>query len=129
MKLTIFVVNSKSRKSIYEPITAQEIFQLLQRQFSFSQTETSTPGQLKMGILPFFYYHGDCNDPNTQVTLKQNFLNLSSFLHICFDPASCTAEAVQIFCGNVTSPVRRRRRSTTMEVCYDDFLTPIYSEL
>ncbi|XP_044181159.1 uncharacterized protein LOC114970030 [Acropora millepora] len=77
--------------------------------------KTSTPGQLKMGILPFFYYHGDCNDPNTQVTLKQNFLTLSGFFQLCTDPAACTVDAVQMFCGNVKSPVRRRRRSNAME--------------
>ncbi|XP_074620011.1 sushi, von Willebrand factor type A, EGF and pentraxin domain-containing protein 1-like [Acropora palmata] len=79
--------------------------------------KTSTPGQLKMGIFPYFYYNGDCNDPNTQATIKNNFLILSGTLQVCdAQLPACKPDAVQVFCGNVTTPVRRRRRSTTMEV-------------
>ncbi|XP_067047158.1 uncharacterized protein [Acropora muricata] len=76
--------------------------------------KTFTPAKPRLGF-PFSYYNGDCNDPNVQAGIKQNLITMSSLFHICNFQNPCPVESVQMFCGNVTSPVRRRRTSTAME--------------
>ena len=74
-----------------------------------------------MGQLPaFFYFDGDCNDPNTQVNIKASFITLAGFVRLCTDATTCSQDTVQVFCGNVTQVARRRRRSTVREVCFDE---------
>ena len=64
------------------------------------------------------YFYGDCNTPDAQAQIKQNFiklLNNSYFNEACRDPAlrdKCKAENVVVTCGNVTS--RRKRASGTL---------------
>ncbi|XP_068719978.1 sushi, von Willebrand factor type A, EGF and pentraxin domain-containing protein 1-like [Montipora capricornis] len=78
---------------------------------------TNTPHQLKMGQLPaYFYFDGDCNDPNTQANIKTSFITIAGFAKLCLDSTSCSHDTVQVFCGNVTQVARRRRRSTVREV-------------
>ncbi|XP_068701090.1 uncharacterized protein [Montipora foliosa] len=78
---------------------------------------TNTPAQLKMGPLAaFFYFDGDCNDPNTQVNMKARFITLAGYAALCRDRTTCLQDTVQVFCGNVTQVARRRRRSTVREM-------------
>ena len=70
-----------------------------------------------MGFFPEFYYDGNCNDPNAELEIKENFLNLMYVIRVCVDATRCNQDSVVVHCGNVTVTERRRRRSTTMEVC------------
>ena len=86
-----------------------------------STTETANPNNLKMGMFPFFYFNGDCNDPNTQAKMKQDFL---AFLRtpgaapstVCGNITYCNENTVTVYCSNVTVPEARRRRSPLMQV-------------
>ena len=92
-----------------------------------SCTETENPASLTMSNFPFFYYDGDCNDPNTQTTIKQNFIDMMTsglvLPTFCSDiPDDCNTDTVEVYCGNVTAAERRRRRSTTMQVSRNAFI-------
>lgn len=91
--------------------------------FSFT-TETANPSIMSMMNLPFFYYDGDCNDPNTQDQIKKNFLDLMKSGMVlpvfCKDkPKECNEDTIDIYCGDVDAAVRRRRRSSTKSVWSD----------
>ena len=70
-----------------------------------------------MVFFPQFYYDGNCNDPNAELEIKENFVNLMYRINMCDDATLCNQDNVVVYCGNVTVAERRRRRSTTMEVC------------
>ena len=88
---------------------------------SSSATATENPAYLKMSALPYFYYDGDCNDPNTQATIKSNFYGLMTSglilpLFCTAVPDDCNVDTIEVYCGNVTSAERRRKRSSTNQV-------------
>ena len=69
----------------------------------------------------YFYYDGDCNDPNVQATIKQNYLGLMkndtyvpSFF--CVWQPECNENNVEVYCGAVSAPDRRRKRRSIREV-------------
>ena len=70
-----------------------------------------------MSTHPFFYYDGNCNDPNAELEIKDNFIRLLGPTNLCDGGTGCNQDTVKVYCGNVTVAERRRRRSTTMEVC------------
>ena len=92
--------------------------------------ETENPDNLKMGSFPYFYYDGDCNDPNTQTEIKENFINLMVYGPVLplfcasYYPDECNTDTVQVYCGNVTAAERRRKRSTIMAVYTDLCISP-----
>lgn len=95
----------------------------------FFITETENPGSLTMGSSPYFYYDGDCNDPNTQIEIKSNFIDLMNSgsvlpLFCALYPDDCNTDTVEVYCGNVTAAERRRRRSTIMGVYTDLYIFP-----
>ena len=98
--------------------------------FRFFIPETENPDNLKMSSYPYFYYDGDCNDPNTQTEIKENFINLMvsglvlPLFCASYYPVNCSTDTVQIYCGNVTTAERRRRRSTIMAVYTDLYISP-----
>ena len=67
--------------------------------------------------MDLYYFDGDCRTPEAQTQIRENFiriLNGSLFRMICQDPAlrdRCTAENVEVTCGEVTSKRRKRRSS------------------
>ena len=67
--------------------------------------------------MDLYYFDGDCRTPEAQTQIRENFiriLNGSLFRMICQDPAfrdRCTAEIVEVTCGEVTSKRRKRRSS------------------
>ena len=69
-----------------------------------------------------FYYDGDCNDPNVQATITDNFLGLMtnvSYIPPFFclwKPLECNADTVEVYCGAVSAPDRRRKRRSIREV-------------
>ena len=74
-----------------------------------------------MRNFPFFYFTGDCNDPNTQDAIKDNFLGLMTGPYVlplfCKSVSEqCNKNTVQVFCGNVTAVERRRKRAATRTV-------------
>ena len=83
-----------------------------------------------MASFPYFYYDGDCNDPNTQTEIKENFINLMVYGPVLplfcavYYPDECNTDTVQVYCGTVTAAERRRRRSTTMAVYTDLCISP-----
>lgn len=98
--------------------------------FRFFIPETENPDNLKMSSYPYFYYDGDCNDPNTQTEIKENFINLMVYGPVlplfckAYYPGNCSTDTVQVYCGNVTAAERRRRRSTIMAVYTDLYISP-----
>jgi len=80
---------------------------------SLSATVTENPTRLMGNTLSEFYYDGDCNDPNNQATIKSNFLSIFQFFDVC---SGCNEDTTDVYCGNVTSAERRRKRSSTMQV-------------
>ena len=66
------------------------------------------------------YYYGDCNTPEAQAQIKQNFIqimNESFFKELCQDPAlknKCKAENVKVTCSVTVSVNSRRKRATGM---------------
>ena len=68
--------------------------------------------------MDLYYFDGDCSTPEAQTQIRENFiriLNGSVFEMICQDPAfrdRCTAENVEVSCGEVTSARRKRRSSS-----------------
>ena len=86
-------------------------------------TETANPSWLKVNGHPLFFYDGDCNDPNVQTRLKESFLNkiLKSRLvppFFCvFKPDECNLNTIELFCGAVSAPEGRRKRSSVRQVC------------
>ena len=80
---------------------------------SLSATVTENPTNLKMDSESMFYYDGDCNDPNNQATIKSDFLFLAQMFPFC---DGCYEDTIEVYCGNVTSAERRRKRSSTMQV-------------
>ncbi|XP_078371653.1 sushi, von Willebrand factor type A, EGF and pentraxin domain-containing protein 1-like [Oculina patagonica] len=86
-------------------------------------SKTANPSVLKMAFGPFFFYEGDCNDPNNQDKIKQNFINLLNGPYIpppfCkVKPAECNKDTIQLFCGEVTAAERRRKRRSVREVTF-----------
>ena len=68
-----------------------------------------------MRHFPFFNFPGDCNDPNIDVAVKLNFLNLMNNgpvlpLFCKTSPQECNINTVQAYCGDVTAEKRRRKR-------------------
>ena len=64
-----------------------------------------------------FYYDGDCNDPNVQDQIKQNYLTLlnSPFVPPFFceeKPDECNVNTIEVSCGEKTAAQRRRRRNS-----------------
>ena len=71
--------------------------------------------------LPYFFFSGDCNDPNAQTTIKQNYLaHMTSGLvphFFCKDrPDQCNKDTLKVYCGHVTAAERRRKRAAVMQV-------------
>ena len=89
--------------------------------FTFHLIATANPSFIRMQNLPFFYFSGDCNDPNVQSQIKGNFITLMTSNLVlplfCKDiPDQCNKNTVEVYCGNVTAAERRRKRAATMSV-------------
>ncbi|CAH3141747.1 unnamed protein product [Porites lobata] len=73
-------------------------------------------GQTRMAM-DLYYFDGDCSTPEAQAQIRENFiriLNGSLFRVMCQDPVfkdRCTAENVEVTCGEVTTARRKRRSS------------------
>ena len=69
---------------------------------------------------PIFYFNGDFNDPNTVAKMEQDFIVFlkQPFLPdaLCGNTTTCNENTVTVYCGNVTVPEGRRRRSPIMQV-------------
>lgn len=80
-----------------------------------------------MSSFPYFYYEGDCNDPNQQTAIKGNFISILRSGRVlpvfCSNPTLCNENTIKVYCGNVTAAERRRKRSTTMQVNTPVFIT------
>jgi len=89
--------------------------------FTFHTTATANPSFMRMRNLPFFFFSGDCNDPNTKTKIKKNFIGLMTMPYIppsfCKNISDhCNENTVEVYCGNVTAAERRRKRAATMSV-------------
>ncbi|CAH3018719.1 unnamed protein product [Porites evermanni] len=75
-----------------------------------------------MSSFPYFYYEGDCNDPNDQTSIKENFIRILTSGRVlptfCSNRTLCNEDTIKVYCGNVTAAERRRKRSTTMQNSY-----------
>ena len=80
-----------------------------------------------MSSFPYFYYEGDCNDPNQQTAIKGNFISILRSGRVvpifCSNPTLCNENTIKVYCGNVSAAERRRKRSTTMQVNTPVFIT------
>ena len=78
-------------------------------------SELRRPGRINLPS-ELNYFSGDCTDPATLQTIKENFITLlqqSQYSSICVLP-DCTAGNVGVTCGPVDNTVgRRKRRSVT----------------
>lgn len=83
---------------------------------SLSATVTENPTLLMLNAYSDFYYEGDCNDPNIQATIKSDFLSALIIYQISSLCTGCDEDTTEVYCGNVTSAERRRKRSSTMQV-------------
>lgn len=95
----------------------------------FPSTVRYDPANPKVRFLGnFFYYSGNCNEPEAQMQIKRNFLGIINQAFIpsssyCRQkPADCTVENVNVYCGEAAAPVRRRRRSAKEVYIKVDFL-------
>ncbi|KAL9972183.1 hypothetical protein ACROYT_G018440 [Oculina patagonica] len=83
---------------------------------------TANPSWLKVTSFPNFFYDGDCNDPNVQATIKQNFLGLMTNNSIvppffcAWKPDECNEDTLEVYCGEISAPERRRKRRSVREV-------------
>lgn len=89
--------------------------------FFFSTTVTENPSWIKINMSPNFYYDGDCNDPNVQANITQNFLGLLNSAYVpgifcTFRPDDCNEDTVEVYCGALTAAERRRKRRSVREV-------------
>jgi len=80
-----------------------------------------------MSSFPYFYYEGNCTDPNQQTAIKENFISILKSGRVlpvfCSDTTLCNKDSIKVYCGNVTAAERRRKRSTTMQVNAPAFIT------
>lgn len=78
--------------------------------------EVYRPNDVRMAM-DLHYYYGDCNTPEAQAQIKQNFieiLNVSTFSEVCQDPSlkeKCNAENVKVTCSEVEFVISRKKRS------------------
>ena len=68
--------------------------------------------------IDLYYFDGDCRTPEAQAQIRENFIRILNgtnfFEKMCKDPEvrdRCTAENVEVTCGEVTSRRRKRRSS------------------
>ena len=114
--------NAPKRGAIFAPVAKQIPVNTKSEYFIiFFLTDTVNPNNVWMRNLPFFYFTGDCNDPNTQDAIKDNFLGLMTGPYVlplfCKSVSEqCNKNTVQVFCGNVTAVERRRKRAATRTV-------------
>ena len=66
--------------------------------------------------MDLYYFEGDCRTPEAQAQIRENFFRIFNgtlkFQKTCEDPVlrdRCTAENVEVTCGEVTSQRRKRR--------------------
>ena len=77
--------------------------------------EVYRPGTARMEM-HLHYFNGDCNSPETQAQIRQNFikiLNGSIFKDVCQDPSlkdKCKAENVKVTCAAVDFDINRKKR-------------------
>ena len=97
--------------------------------YTSSSTVRYDPANPKVRFLAnFFYYSGECNEPEAQMQIKRNFLAIRKQpflvpLSKCGqNAAKCTIENVIVYCGEAAAPVRRRRRSVKEVYIKVDFL-------
>lgn len=80
----------------------------------------ATPSWLSSQSFANFYFEGDCNDPNVQDKIKQDFWSLISGLYLpppfCQFNPNCKQSNIKIFCGKTSAADKRRRRANTREV-------------
>ena len=77
-------------------------------------TETVNPYNSFINSMPYFYFHGDCEDTDAEVVTKSNVLSVLNGLappSFCgAKPSECNINTVQAYCGDVTAEKRRRKR-------------------
>ena len=58
---------------------------------------------MKRYNLPYFYFHGDANDPNVQSQIRNNYYNLASSRFVpppfCNAKPQCKKENVAVYAG------------------------------
>ena len=69
-----------------------------------------------------FYFSGDCNDEEVQLSIKTTFVNtlknpMAFPPTFCLLQAKCNVANVVIDCGETTVARRRQRRGDQKEVC------------
>ena len=82
---------------------------------------TENPSWISINMSPNFYYDGDCNDPNVQANISANFIGLMTSnvvppFFCLFKPDTCNVNTVDVACGDITVPERRRRRRSVRQV-------------
>lgn len=70
---------------------------------------------------PNFYYDGDCNDPNVQTNISENFIGLLTGEHVppffcTIYPDDCNVNTVEVYCGELSAAERRRKRRSVRQV-------------
>lgn len=89
--------------------------------FCSTTTVTENPSWIKINMSPSFYYDGDCNDPNVQANISDNFISLLTSAQVppffcTFHPDDCNVNTVDIYCGELSAAERRRKRRSVREV-------------
>ncbi|KAK3730501.1 hypothetical protein QZH41_015709, partial [Actinostola sp. cb2023] len=83
-------------------------------------SKRANPSFVKLIANPAYFYHGDCNDPNVQAKLKQDFItNLyppNSPPFFCMMNPNCNAQKVVVHCDVLDASSRRKRRARTRQV-------------
>ena len=92
---------------------------IILRGFSFSVR--ATPSWLKANGQSTFFFEGDCNDPNTQAKIRDdywNFLRNPQYIPppFCLINQHCQKDKIVIYCGATSAADKRRRRAGTREV-------------
>ena len=82
---------------------------------------TENPKSISINMAPNFYYDGDCNDPNVQANITANFIGLMTSKAVppffcLIHPKDCNVNTVDVACGALTVPDRRRKRRSVREV-------------
>ena len=82
---------------------------------------TENPSWISINMAPNFYYDGDCNDPNVQANITANFIGLMTSNAVppffcTIYPNDCNVNTVDVACGALTVPDRRRKRRSVREV-------------
>uniref|UniRef100_A0A6P8IYU7 Sushi, von Willebrand factor type A, EGF and pentraxin domain-containing protein 1-like n=1 Tax=Actinia tenebrosa TaxID=6105 RepID=A0A6P8IYU7_ACTTE len=86
-------------------------------------SKRANPSETAIKALPQFYFKGDCNDPNIQAQLKQDFVTIlyppNAPPFFCLLKPRCNAQNVKIYCGEVDASARRKRSADTRQVYFE----------